>query len=85
MPMTNSDHQITIISHSPHTLDVVYPSGVTCTSGNNWLAIIRMYCSAHHSSNRPTFRSNSNCEMQFDWPTSSLCISESEVIIIINY
>lgn len=81
--MANANHRITLISRTPHTLDVVYPYGPTCDDGSNWLTVIRMYCSKHHSSNRPSFVSNSNCELVFDWPTSALCISDAEVRLLL--
>lgn len=77
--MANSSHKITVVSHSPHTLDVVYTAGSYCAGGNKWLIVMRLYCSVHHSSEKPVLKSNSKCELQFDWPLSALCVGKSEV------
>ena len=82
--MANSSHKITMVSHSPHTLDVVYTAGASCAGGSTWLIVIRLYCSLHQSSEKPILKSAGNCEMQFDWPVSSLCISKTEVLFIVH-
>lgn len=73
------------MSHSPHTLDIVYPSGSSCSSGGTWSIIIRMYCSVRNSSSHPHWVSTTGCEIHFDWPTSILCVGQSEVSLILLY
>ena len=77
-PLVFANHSLTVISHSPHTLDVVYPTG-TKTSHCELSATLRIYCSTTNSSDKPFLVSHDECELQFSWPTKFLCLEEVEV------
>jgi hypothetical protein len=78
VPIAQSSHDITMVSHSPHVIDVVYPSGSVCAGTQSWTVTVHVHCSAVNTSSRPVLQSVTNCEMSFDWPTSSICINELE-------
>ena len=79
MKMSDANHSLTIVSHSPHAVDVQYSSGESCDSQVTWTVNVHMYCSNHNNSDRPYLESTSGCEIRFTWPTSALCLTEIEV------
>ena len=79
MKMSDANHSLTIVSHSPHALDVLYPTGESCGNHMTWTIKVHIYCSHKNNSKKPFVESSNGCELSFTWPTSALCLTEVEV------
>ena len=77
--MTDANHTLTLVSHSPHALDIQYTSGESCDGHVTWKVNLHIYCSNKNNSKQPYLESSSGCDIRFIWPTSTLCLTEVEV------
>ena len=72
-----AEHKFVMTSHSPHVVEVVFPSGTTCDNGHSkkWSAYVRLACATGgEQTPLPVFQRDSDCELHFVWQNSSFCV-----------
>lgn len=75
-----ANHTFSLVSSSPRVVDVIFHSGVACSSdgGRKLSASVQMVCSSRGETPVPTLVSDGDCELRFVWRNQSFCASEGK-------
>ena len=71
--LVKAHHKIVIVSHAPHTFEVVYDKGAKCGDDSHWSALVTLVCKWKEGTNHPVFVSDSDCTLRFVWRSSLFC------------
>ena len=71
--LVHARHKIVIVSHAPHTFEVVFDSGTVCGMDSQWTSVVTLVCKWQGGTEHPVFVSNSDCTLRFLWKSSLFC------------
>ena len=71
--LVKASHKIVIVSHAPHTFEVVFGSGAKCSEDTQWSAVVTLVCKWQGGTQHPVFVSDSDCTLRFLWKNSLFC------------
>ena len=71
--LVQARHKFVIVSHAPHTFEVMYDKGAKCSEDTQWMAVVTLVCKWRGGTNHPVFVSNDDCTLRFLWKSSLFC------------
>ncbi|KAJ8396205.1 hypothetical protein AAFF_G00020720 [Aldrovandia affinis] len=72
------------LRYSDGDLTLIYPGGITCSSGFQRMTIINFECNktaGNDGKGSPVFTGETDCTYYFDWQTAYACIKEKEDLL----